>query len=222
MKKGFCLLLCALLCLSACACAEVASVQLDVWNDEMEMVNVIQSGWVYQVLEEAQPGQSGEAMQRWLQTYHLQKVRYTDDAEVEHTGWIISGYVPQQADQPRWFSGRLIYVEGVTNERLCFDSQTKDRTQNVGFADPLETDMPMEEALHLALAAIEQDYPETDETLLRFFVEYGFRQDGVSFPGPYWQFDFGTELNPADGYEVMIHSPDGAVVYLCGPGEGNG
>lgn len=26
----------------------------------------------------------------------------------------------------------------------------------------------------------------------------------------------------ADGYEVMIHSPDGAVVYLCGPGEGNG
>lgn len=45
---------------------------------------------------------------------------------------------------------------------------------------------------------------------------------GFPSPGPYWQFDFKTWLNPADGYEVMIHSPDGAVVYLCGPGEGNG
>lgn len=127
------------------------------------------------------PARSG---QRWLKTYRLQKVCYTDDVEVEHTGWIISGYVPQQADQPRWFSGRLIYVEGITNELLCFDSQTKDRTQTVGFADPSATDMPMEEALHLALAAIEQNYPETDETLLRFLVEYGFQQDGVSFPRP--------------------------------------
>lgn len=107
MKKGFCLLLCVLLSLSVCACAEVATVQLDVWNDEMEMVDVIQPGWVYQVLEEAQPGQGSAAMQRWLKTYRLQKVCYTDDVEVEHTGWIISGYVPQQADQPRWFSGRL-------------------------------------------------------------------------------------------------------------------
>lgn len=71
MKKGFCLLLCVLLSLSACACAEVATVQLDVWNDEMEMVDVIQPGWVYQVLEEAQPGQGSAAMQRWLKTYRL-------------------------------------------------------------------------------------------------------------------------------------------------------
>lgn len=48
------------------------------------------------------------------------------------------------------------------------------------------------------------------------------RAESDYFEGPYWQFDLDNPVNALDAYEVMIHSHDGHIIYICGPGEGNG
>ena len=39
---------------------------------------------------------------------------------------------------------------------------------------------------------------------------------------PYWQFFFCSPINVLDAYQVNVRATDGAILVLCGPGEGDG
>jgi beta-lactamase regulating signal transducer with metallopeptidase domain len=93
---------------------------------------------------------------------------------------------------------------------------------NQGFTAPSSGDLSLEDALKIAVKAICEKYGETEETMSRFRLEYGFKSEPDSyFQSPYWQFDFRCS-SPLDMYEIVIHSPDGKVLLTCGPGEANG
>ncbi|MBE5801252.1 MAG: M56 family metallopeptidase [Clostridiales bacterium] len=89
-------------------------------------------------------------------------------------------------------------------------------------AEPPAEAMKVEDALALALDVIYRGYGETAESMQRFEVRYMYVNDSESyFETPYWQFDFNT-LNPTDMYEIILHDPDGTILYQCGREEGNG
>ena len=101
-------------------------------------------------------------------------------------------------------------------------SATNKAWENQSFTSPPNGSISLENALDIAVRAICDKYGETGETMSRFRLEYGFRMEkDAFFQSPYWQFDFFGDA-PLDFYEIMIHSPDGAVLYTCGPGEANG
>lgn len=102
-----------------------------------------------------------------------------------------------------------------------FDAADK-AYDNKSFTSPSAGDISLEDALKIAVQKVCEKYGETEQSMTRFRLEYGFTTDpGSSFQQPYWQFDF-RGSNPLDNYEIMIHSPDGSVLYSCGPGEANG
>lgn len=93
---------------------------------------------------------------------------------------------------------------------------------NRNFTSPSAGDISLVDAPKIAVQTIFEKYSETEQSMKRFHLEYGFTADpNSSFQSPYWQFDFRSN-NPLDNYEIMIHSPDGKVLYTCGPGEANG
>ncbi len=101
-------------------------------------------------------------------------------------------------------------------------SATNKARENNSFTASSKWDISLESALAIAVQAICDKYGETAQTMSRFRLEYGFRAEpDAFFQTPYWQFDFFGDA-PLDRYEIMIHSPDGAVLYTGGPGEGNG
>ena len=90
-----------------------------------------------------------------------------------------------------------------------------------GIAQPPEDALSAEDAMKIAIDYISEKYGETPETLQRFEVRYMYLHNPESFTGPYWQFGF-TCIHPTDMYSVMVHSPDGEIIYACGRDEGNG
>lgn len=227
MKKWMCLALCVALCLcQTVSLAEMAQVEMPVLDDEMQTIDNIMPGMQYQVLDQAAEGQGTVTMQQWMQVYRLQKVRFHSvNQKAAVTGWVVSGYVPQDLNAerlPTQPDGRMLEVQGISHEKLLLETVAKNPLTNVGFGPAEEEDMPLAQALHLALKAIEEKYGETDETLIRFYVEYGLQLGSTEGRLPYWQFDFWCPVSDLDGYEVMIRSSDGQLLYLCGPGEGNG
>lgn len=78
-----------------------------------------------------------------------------------------------------------------------------------------------EDAMQIAIDYIAEKYGETPESMQRFEVHYVYHDNSGSFTAPYWQFDFSC-LHPLDIYSVMVHSPDGEILYSCGRDEGNG
>ncbi|MBP3650764.1 MAG: M56 family metallopeptidase [Clostridia bacterium] len=78
-----------------------------------------------------------------------------------------------------------------------------------------------EDAMKIAVDYITEKYGETPEAMQRFEVLYVYHGNNGSFTAPYWQFDFSC-LHPLDMYSVMVHSPDGEIIYACGRDEGNG
>ncbi len=88
---------------------------------------------------------------------------------------------------------------------------------------PLSGDIALESALDTALAAIYAAYGDTTQSMKRFRLTYGFKTaPDAYFQAPYWQFDFVNDADPLDSYEVIIHSPDGRLLYICGPDKANG
>jgi len=89
------------------------------------------------------------------------------------------------------------------------------------FASPSSWDISLENALDIALKAIYDHYGETPQTMSRFLLEYGYSTEpNPNFESHYWQFDFRCS-DPLDRYEIMIHSPDGTLLYLGGPDGSN-
>jgi len=96
--------------------------------------------------------------------------------------------------------------------------------ENSLFTTPTDDAMDANAALSLGLQAIADKYGESD--MSRFYILYGFvsaeSSPDDSFRTPYWQFSFRTDADPTDCYDVMVHATDGEILYLAGPGEGNG
>lgn len=91
------------------------------------------------------------------------------------------------------------------------------------FDEPLQGDMPLEKALAIAIENMEYAYGETDATLARFqTVQYGIVHESEFLSVPYWQFFFCSPINVLDAYQVNVRATDGAILVLCGPGEGDG
>jgi beta-lactamase regulating signal transducer with metallopeptidase domain len=102
-----------------------------------------------------------------------------------------------------------------------FDAYDKAFNNN-SFTSPSTGDISLEDALEIAVQAVCEKFGETEQSMTRFRLEYGFKtDDDASFKTPYWQFDFRSS-DPLDNYEIIIHSPDGKILYTCGPGEANG
>ena len=80
------------------------------------------------------------------------------------------------------------------------------------------------DALTLAVQAVTSGYGVSSADLTAGSFEYGYRlnPDNVWLTGSYWQFDFSDPHSYGGQYEVIISGLDGSVLYLCGPGEGNG
>ncbi len=111
-------------------------------------------------------------------------------------------------------AGQVIKVGGFNATDKAFN--------NKSFTSPSAGDISLEDALKIAVRSICEKYGETEQSMTRFRLDYGFTTEPNSyFQTPYWQFDF-TCSDPLDMYEIMIHSPDGKVLYTCGPGEANG
>ncbi len=90
------------------------------------------------------------------------------------------------------------------------------------FTTPPADALPLADALNLAVQTLIARYGETAESVQRFAVRYGYRAtDDAAFAAPYWQFDF-MGSDPLDMVEIILHSPDGEVLYTSGNGEGNG
>jgi hypothetical protein len=91
------------------------------------------------------------------------------------------------------------------------------------YTAPAGGDIALESALDIALQAIYAAYGETEQSMKRFRLTYGFRTaPDEYFQTPYWQFDFVIDADPLENYEVIIRSPDGMLLYVSGPDKANG
>ena len=112
---------------------------------------------------------------------------------------------------------------GGTSVTIGGFSATDKATGNSLYTVPAGGDITLENALDTALQAIYETYGETAQTMKRFNLTYGYRTSpDAYFQAPYWQFDFVYDANPLDNYEVIIHSTDGRLLYICGPEMSNG
>lgn len=89
-----------------------------------------------------------------------------------------------------------------------------------GFTAPPAGALSAEDALAVAVRAVEERFALPAENLLVYQLSYGYRADAADFTAPYWQFDI--YINDYDFFEVIFHDPDGELLYIAGPSEGNG
>ena len=221
--KRLCGLLVLLLLFAPPSRAERVKVETPVFSCDLEVTGNLTPDDEYRVV--TPPEKQAFTNQDWLKTYTLAYVSFYDVDRDEHEeGWIITGYLPQPVGVKLRLlhGGMLVQPKGMELYFEGLDKMKDESTAGFGKPDPT-LDMPMEEALAIAINAIKEKYGETDATMARFqVVDYGMQFESSYVSLPYWQFDFETDLNQLDGYEVFVHSPDGAVMLLCGPGEGNG
>jgi beta-lactamase regulating signal transducer with metallopeptidase domain len=101
---------------------------------------------------------------------------------------------------------------------------TDSAVENSLFTVPTDDAIDVNAALNLGIRAIAAAYGESD--MSRFYILYGFvsaeSSPDDSFLTPYWQFSLRNTSDPADCYDVIVHATDGEILYLAGPGEGNG
>lgn len=221
--KRFRRLMALVLCLSLCcapALADYASVETPVFSNQLECIATLQEGEEYRLVEPPEQGMPED--ENWLKTYQMAYVSFYDTEErKEIRGWIVTGYLLQPLGRkPELTQGGILlealgaentlYFEGLKARGSCFD-------------EPLQGDMPLEKALAIAIENMEYAYGETDATLARFqTVQYGIVHESEFLSVPYWQFFFCSPINVLDDYQVNVRATDGAILVLCGPGEGDG
>ena len=181
----------------------------------------------YTVLRTLEPGQTDAALpwsEEWTRDYRMQQIAYESPSMGrETTGWIVTEIVERAPGESPALTAQydtLLTVPGQDAE-LHFAACNKAADSEI-FTKAGATDMTLTDALTRALDALMEKYGETEGTLTRFQLSYGFREESAYFQAPYWQFDLRHPVNPLDSYEIMVHSPDGVVLYTAGPGEGNG
>ena len=181
----------------------------------------------YTVLRTLEPGQTDAALpwsEAWTRDYRMQQIAYESPVMGrETTGWIVTEIVERAPVASPALTARydtLLTVPGQEGE-LHFAARNKAVDSEV-FTKAGAADMTLTDAFRRALDALMEKYGETEGTLQRFQLNYGFCEESAYFEAPYWQFDLRHPANPLDSYEIMVHSPDGVVLYTVGPGEGNG
>lgn len=183
----------------------------------------------YTVLRTLELGQADTSLPwsgAWTRDYQMQEIAYDSPRTGrDATGWIVTKLAEHPLDaQPALtaeYDALLTVPSQVSGASLCFAACNK-ALGNDNFSKAGAADMALADALRRTLDAIMEKYGETEGTLLRFQLSYGFRNQSAYFQAPYWQFDLRHPVNPLDSYEVMVHSSDGAILYIAGPGEGNG
>lgn len=235
MKRSIALLLTLLLTVSAYpATAEVTASETNVFFESTEItparldkVAQIPAGTEYTVLRTLDGADESLAWsEAWTKDYRMAQIRYQSD-EGEKTGWIAVEAKAHPLDTQPELTGEYGAVLTVPSREtggssLSFAASDKAKAGQSSFTGAGTEDMAVEDALRLALDAVMGKYGQTEGQLLRFRVSYGYRAEGDYFEGPYWQFDLDNPVNALDAYEVMVHSHDGHIIYICGPGEGNG
>ena len=187
------------------------------------------AGIAYTVLRTLEPGQADAALPwsaAWTQDYQMQQIAYESPRMgCESTGWIVTAVAEHDPDTIPVLTAEYDTLLAVSarnaNTTLHFAACNK-AAENEIFTKAGATDMTLTDALRRALDAVMEKYGETEGALLRFELSYGFRSESAYFQAPYWQFDLRHPHNPLDSYEVAVHSPDGTILYIVGPGEGNG
>ncbi len=93
----------------------------------------------------------------------------------------------------------------------------------VSYTTPGEGDLPLEKAVELAIQALSKQYGESRESLLRYWLEYGFTNRAYSYyESPNWTLEFLDPSGYENFYTVVLHSPDGETLYMFSSAEGNG
>lgn len=235
MKRSIALLLTMLLMVSAYpATAEVTASETNVFFESTEIaparldnVTQIPAGTEYTVLRTLDRADESLAWsQAWTKDYRMAQIRY-QSADGEKTGWIAMEAKAHPLDMQPELDGEYNAVLTVPSREmggssLSFAASDKAGAGQSNFTGAGAGDMAAADALRLALDAVMAKYGQTERQLLRFRISYGYRAESDSFEGPYWQFDLRSPVNALDAYEIMVHSHDGHIIYICGPGEGNG
>ena len=122
---------------------------------------------------------------------------------------------PQPLPTPQIIS--LVEKDGVTLRFNAFDSTDF----SISYSEPTDGDLPVGEAIELAVQAICDKYGFTRDIFIGYTVNYAFTTDPGMADVPYWWLTF---LNSASNtaYSVSVHSPDGAVLDVFGPEDSNG
>ena len=202
------------------ALADYVSVETPVFSNQLECIATLQEDEEYQLVESPEQGLPDN--EEWLQTYEMAYVSFYDNEErKEIHGWVVTGYLPQPLSRKPELTqnGVLLEAQGAENT-LYFEGL---KALGSCFDEPRPGDMPLEKALAIALENMEYAYGETDATLARFqTVQYGIVHESEFLSVPYWQFFFCSPINALDAYQVNVRATDGAILVLCGPGEGDG
>lgn len=211
------------LCLSLCcapALADYVSVETPVFSNQLECIATLQEGEEYRLMEPPEQGLPED--ENWLKTYQMAYVSFYDTEEKkEIRGWIVTGYLPQPLGRKPELTQSGILLEALGAENTLYFEGLKARGSC--FDEPRPGDMPLEKALAIAIENMEYAYGETDATLARFqTVQYGIVHESEFLSVPYWQFFFCSPINVLDAYQVNVRATDGAILVLCGPGEGDG
>ena len=221
--KPFRRLMALALWLSLCctpALADYVSVETPVFSAQLECIASLNEDEEYRLLDPPEQGLPED--DDWLKTYQMAYVTFYDKGEkTKIRGWIVTGYLPQPLGRkPRLTQGgSLLEAQGAENT-LYFEGL---KARDPSFDDPQPGDMALEKALSIAIENMEYAYGETDATLARFrTVEYGIVHEQEYMSVPYWQFFFRSPINKLDTYQVNVRATDGAILVLCGPGEGDG
>lgn len=220
--KPFCRILTLVLLLCRCcapALADYVTLETPVYSDDLKVIASLNNDEEYKLLDTPKQGPNNA---QWRNTYQMAYVSFYDKGgKARIRGWIVTGYLPQSLGQKPELTqgGILLEAQGAEN-KLYFEGI---KAKGSSFDDPKPGDMTLEEALNIAIENLEYAYGETDATLARFqTVTYGVVREDAYQKVREWQFGFRTPLNRLDVYQVNVRATDGAIMVLCGPGEGNG
>lgn len=141
--------------------------------------------------------------------------RWTQDPEQ----WRLREVGVETTPIPDALRETLVYRAGDTEIAIPAVNKAND-PQYSGFTDAPEGALTPEAALAIAVRAVEEEYGVPAEALLVYQLSYGYRPEAADFTAPYWQFDI--YITDYMTYEVIFHDPDGSLLYISAPGQGNG
>lgn len=149
---------------------------------------------------------------------------YTYEVRVDGETPVITAFQMQQPVLVRLWQKKLDDLAAPEAHRLNGLIARAYTSQELADAAPLPEDITAETALQYAMEVLYEKYGESPESLRRLQVRYRYvtgEQGDFYYQTPYWQFDF-EGLASIDYYTIVLHSPDGEILYTSGRGEGNG
>ena len=214
---------------------EDTDVYFDVNGKQLSLGGTLASGTTYTLLQTVLP-QEQAFESAWANEHAMLKIRYhSTEQNAERIGWIIdpgenavagSGEQtpvptrePTEEPQPEPTPGVISLVEkdGVALRFLAYDVTGV----SPSYGQPSDGEIPVGEAIELAVQAVCDKYSCGRELLANSHVTYAYTTDADMENTPYWWIVFVNE-SKNETYSVSVHSPDGEVLDVYGPEDGNG